>query len=304
MKRYPAVIMATALVPWDENFRFIKDIFIKQIEHLCSHDIQNIYLFGTAGEGYAVNSRQFEEITRCFSDLAKSLHFIPMVGLIDLSAARMSEKLETAYSMGIREFQFSLPSWGRLNDMEVDAFFEALPGSYPDCTFLNYNLGRTKRFLEPSELFRLAERHSNFAAVKYTRGLPEDFDAIAASGTPLQFFVTEQNFMELSRLTECGLLMSVGNTDLERAKKFVGLCNEGRHAEARHHLDIFLAILNKLKEAVDFNAIDSAYDKLFTKLAVDEFPLRLLPPYQYATDETFYSFKKAVMSILRQNPAD
>jgi dihydrodipicolinate synthase/N-acetylneuraminate lyase len=298
MKRYPAVIMATALVPWDIDFKFDRIPFTKQIEHLCNHDIRNIYLFGTAGEGYAVNNRQFEEITRCFADLAKTLGFTPMVGLIDLSVSRMVEKLEMAYSMGIREYQFSLPSWGQLNDLEIDSFFDSLLGSYPDCTFLNYDLARTKRFLEPGELFRLAERHSNFAAVKYTRGLSEDFSEIASSGTPLQFFVTEQNFMELSRLTECGLLMSVGNTDLERANEFVKFCQEGRHDEAQVHLDIFLQIRDKLMEAVDFKAIDSAYDKLYTKLAVDEFPLRLLPPYEYASDEKFITFKEAVKSFL------
>ncbi|MBN2883812.1 MAG: dihydrodipicolinate synthase family protein [Clostridia bacterium] len=298
MKRYPAVIMATAVVPWDADCNFERIPFTKQVEHLCNHGVRNIYLFGTAGEGYAVNNRQFKEITHCFADLAKTLGFTPMVGLIDLSVPRMVEKLEIAYSMGVREYQFSLPSWGPLNDHEVDSFFKSLLGSYPDCTFLNYDLGRTKRFLEPRELFRLAEKHSNFAAVKYTRGLPEDFNEIASSGTPLQFFVTEQNFMELSRLTECGLLMSVGNADLKRAVRFVKLCHEGCHGEAQVHLDIFMQIRDKLKEAVDFQAIDSAYDKLFTKLAVEEFPLRLLPPYQFASDEKFNTFRQAVNSIL------
>ncbi len=298
MKRYPAVIMATALIPWDIDYNFMENLFIKQIEHLCSHNIRNIYLFGTAGEGYAVNNSQFEEITSIFAKLSGVLGFNPMVGLIDLSVSRMNEKLEIAHSLGIREFQFSLPSWGQLNDIEVDNFFDTLLGDHPDCTFLNYNLGRTKRFLEPSELFRQARRHKNLAAVKYTRGLPEDFSEIASSETEIQFFVTEQNFMELSRLTECGLLMSVGNTDLDRANEFVSLCHAGRHSEAQKHLDLFLQVRDKLKEAVNFHAIDSAYDKLYTKLAVEEFPLRLLPPYEYASDEAFGSFRSAVLSIL------
>ena len=104
--------------------------------------------------------------------------------------------------------------------------------------------------------------------------------------------------MELSKLTECGLLMSVGNVDLERAKEFVKLCHAGLHNEAQPYLDLFLQVRDKLKETVDFKAIDSAYDKLYTKLSVEDFPLRLLPPYQYSTDDAFLEFKKSVELIL------
>lgn len=298
MKRYPSVIMATAVVPWDENYKFQKNIFNKQLEHLAEHKLKNIYLFGTAGEGYAVNNRQFKDIAVTFADTSKALGTTPMVGLIDFSVSRMVEKLEIAYDLGIREFQFSLPSWGALNDVEIENFFKTFLGSYPDCTFLNYNLGRTKRFLEPEELFKLAKKHKNFAAVKYTRGSTDDFNKIANSGTPLQFFVTEQNFFELSKQTECGLLMSVGNADLEMARKFVYLCQNGNHTEASVLLETFLNIRDKLKEAVNFKAIDSAYDKLYTKLSIDDFPLRLLPPYQYTSDENFREFSNAVKLIL------
>jgi len=304
MKRYDSGIMATALIPWDEDFNFMRKTFLRQVEHLNYNGIKHIYLFGTAGEGYGINNSQFSEIVKCFSDSAASLDFEPMVGLIDLSVPRMVEKLEYAYSLGIREFQFSLPSWGPLNDTEVDDFFKSLLGQYPDCRFLNYNLGRTKRFLEPRELFRLAEKYPNFCAVKYTRGLPDDFTKIASSGTELQFFVTEQNFMELSQVTECGLLMSVGNINLQMAHEFVKLCMEGKHDKAKTLLETMLRIRTELKNTIDFNAIDSAYDKLYTKYNIPEFPLRLLPPYQYASDKAFGRFRNAVDSILFENPFD
>jgi hypothetical protein len=40
--------------------------------------------------------------------------------------------------------------------------------------------------------------------------------------------------------------------------------------------------------------IDSAYDKMLWKLCDERFPLRLLPPYQGATDEGFRQFAEAV----------
>lgn len=300
MKRYEAVIMATAVIPWDSDFRFMKDLFTRQVELLVDNDINNIYLFGTAGEGYAVTERQFDEISGYFAELSNTLGFTPMAGLIDLSVARMKEKLEIAYRHGIREFQFSLPSWGQLNDLEVDMFFDSLLPVYPDCRFLNYNLGRAKRFLEPEELFQLAKKHENFAAVKHTRGLDEDYRKISASKTPLQFFVTEQNFMEMSKVTECGLLMSVGNVDLKAVNGFFRKCLAGKHADALSHLEYFMKVRAGLKKAVDFQAIDSAYDKLYTRLNIPEFPLRLLPPYQYADDKAFKAFQELFLSLKQQ----
>jgi hypothetical protein len=36
---------------------------------------------------------------------------------------------------------------------------------------------------------------------------------------------------------------------------------------------------------------DGAYDKLIAKLALPEFPLRLLPPYESSTDEGYRQYR-------------
>lgn len=298
-KRYPAVMMATALIPWDVNFNFMPEVFEKQVNHMISGGLKHIYLFGTAGEGYAVSNRQFETIVRLFSGLMASDGLFPMVGLVDMSVSRMKEKLEIAYSYGIREFQFSLPNWGALNNDEIFSFFNALLPAYPDCRFLNYNLGRTKRLLEPEELFQLAIIHPNFAAVKQTRGEESDLAAISASGTPLQFFVTERNFFNLSKMTECGLLMSICNIDLALAKKFFNSCQSGDYITSESILDTLWNVRNSMIESISFPAIDGVYDKLYTKYNIPEFPLRLLPPYQYATDETYKKFAVSADVLLK-----
>ena len=300
-KRYPQVMMATALVPWDENYKFMPHVFEKQVNHMIDGGLRHIYLFGTAGEGYAVGNRQYKTIVRLFSDLMEKDGLHPMVGLVDMSVSRMKEKLEIAYAMGIREFQFSLPCWGALNNGEIFNFFDALLPEYPDCRFLNYNLKRTKRFLEPEELFELAELHPNFCAVKHTRVEENDIAAIASSGTPLQFFVTEKNFMNLSKLTECGLLMSISNTDLGMAKTFFDACVGKNHEAAVNIMDIFWEIRCRMIDSVNFPAIDGVYDKLYTKYNVNEFPLRLLPPYQYASDEVYMNFKATADSLIKQS---
>ncbi len=40
--------------------------------------------------------------------------------------------------------------------------------------------------------------------------------------------------------------------------------------------------------------IDGAYDKMFSKIADPQFPLRLLPPYGYAKEESFVEFVRYV----------
>ncbi len=298
-KRYPQVMMATALVPWDENYKFMPKVFELQVNHMVENGLRHIYLFGTAGEGYAVNLRQYKTIVKLFTEMMKKDGLYPMVGLVDMSVSRMKEKLEIAYNMGIREFQFSLPCWGALNNDEVFRFFNALLPEYPDCKFLNYNLKRTKRFLEPEELFLLAELHTNFCAVKHTRVDENDIAGITSSGTPLQFFVTEKNFLNMSELTECGLLMSISNTDLGMAKVFFDACVNGDRKTAGEIMDVFWEIRSKMIESIKFSAIDGVYDKLYTKYSVNEFPLRLLPPYQSASEEVYLKFKRTADKLTK-----
>jgi hypothetical protein len=49
-------------------------------------------------------------------------------------------------------------------------------------------------------------------------------------------------------------------------------------------------ILKKLIEIVGTGKIDGAYDKMFSKVLDNDFPLRLLPPYQGCDDEKFRQF--------------
>lgn len=178
-----------------------------------------------------------------------------------------------------------------MNNEEVFGFFDTLLNDYPDCKFLNYNLKRTGRFLEPEELFKLAELHSNFCAIKHTRVDDSDISAISSSCTPLQFFVTEKNFLRLSEKTECGLLMSISNINLDLARDFYEACVKRDFVAAGKIMDIFWEARSAMIDSVEFRAIDGVYDKLYTKYNISEFPLRLLPPYQCASEEVFKKFK-------------
>ena len=68
MKRYEKCILATCPVPWDENYDFSEGIFRDQLRLISGNGTKHIYIFGTAGEGYAVTDSQFARITEVFSD--------------------------------------------------------------------------------------------------------------------------------------------------------------------------------------------------------------------------------------------
>mgnify|MGYP003344658315 CR=1 FL=1 len=61
MKRFPGGLMSTCVIPWDAEYRLIENQFRQSIRQELQ-GTQHLYVFGTAGEGYAVSDRQFDQI--------------------------------------------------------------------------------------------------------------------------------------------------------------------------------------------------------------------------------------------------
>jgi len=297
-KRYDKCILATACIPWDSNYKLDELAFEHEINHLIKHNITHIYLFGTAGEGYSVNNQQFATLVQKFVKLMDKTNLFPMVGIIELSPDRANEKIDIAYSYGIRDFQFSLPPWHELTYDEIVEFMNQILPKYPDCRFVNYNTLRTKRFIEPDELFNLAKLYENFVGVKYTRGTKQDFEKISNKDTPLQFFLTEKNFAKLSETTNCSLLISIGNLDLDLTNEFYLKCISNRHSEITDYINKINIIHDAMFKIVNTKIIDGAYDKLYVKYNLPNFPIRLLKPYKYVSEEQFNEFRKVVRATL------
>lgn len=296
-KRYRCGILATCCVPWNADFTFAEEVFRRQVRHLIAHGVRDLYIFGTAGEGYAVTDRQFDEITRVFLDETHDEGVQTMVGVISLSLATVIERIERARAMGARRFQLSLPSWGGLRDSELDVFFRETCGRFPDCAFLHYNLMRAQRLITPSEYGRLAERHPNLVATKNSTTDAERLRGLLTEAPQLQHFITETGFAEAAMMGQCGLLISVANTNLALARAYfeagrrrdgTALAETGR--EARE------IIAELLKLAGPEVHMDGAFDKLFCRVNDPQFPLRLLPPYASVGDDTFEQFRKLLFT--------
>ena len=297
-KRYRPCILATCCVPWDEQFALNEEVFRRSVRHLIAQGIRDLYIFGTAGEGYAVTESQFDEVTRVFLDETSADGVQGMVGLISLSLPTVIERIERAHGMGARRFQLSLPSWGALRDGEMETFFRETCGRFPGCEFLHYNLMRTGRIITGTEYGRLAEQYPNLVATKNSTADEARLTRLMTEAPQLQHFITEGGFAKAALMGECGFLISFTSTNFTRAADYF---HAGRERDAEKLAAIsrdFEGLINAFKEAVGDSAhMDGAFDKMFCRIHDAAFPLRLLPPYESVSDERFNRY----VALMRKN---
>lgn len=287
--RFPRCILGACCIPWDHDERLNEQVFRRHVRTLLRQGTRHLYIFGTAGEGYAVSAGEFDYIVSCFVEEMRAHGAEPMVGIVDLSLATMRERIERTAVKGVRQFQISLPSWGALSNQEIDRFFTAICDSFPECKFLHYNTARANRQLTAVEYGRLAERHSNLVATKVTTSSTLELAALTHHAPTLRHFVTEPGFAYASLFGAVGLLISYASTNWNAARAYFEAACAGRVDELlsyQSQLDAVLTSLQELAAAEGFH-MDGAFDKLFAKLHQPEFPLTLRSPYVGASDATF-----------------
>jgi dihydrodipicolinate synthase/N-acetylneuraminate lyase len=258
---------------------------------LATNLSRHLYIFGTAGEGYAVSDTQFRRVAACFAGCAAAHQVRPMIGIISLSLTTIIERIEFGRGLGIREFQLSLPSWGALNDGEVDRFFSETCDQFPDCQFLHYNLARTKRVLTATDYLRLIDRHPNLVAVK--TGISDPQIVAELIKVPrLRFYFTEFGYAAARKLgADCGLLISLSSVNPHLAREYVQ-GGDQRREELIPDLHSILVALQKI--AGDRFHMDGGYDKLLWSVHDPDFQLRMLPPYAGPEPEDAATFRRSL----------
>lgn len=283
LPRYPQAILVSCEIPWDEKEQLLEDVFRREVRWVLAAGFNHLYVFGTAGEGYAVDTARFQDIVRLFWEETQGPDVHPMVGVIALSTAQFVERLGFAHDAGFRTFQICLPSWGALSDAEVDTFFKDVCGAFPDSRFLHYNLGRARRLLAGRDYRRIADRVPNLAATKNTLTSAAD---LLRHAPDLQHFLGERNFAEGCLYGECSLLASLGLTIPHRIKAYfaAGVRGDVDRLFRLHH-DLLRFQQDIIEPLVAESRIDGAYDKALVKMGgFDAMPLRLLSPYQGLSD--------------------
>lgn len=293
--RYKRTVLGTVCLPWRDDFSLDEERFTRTVGRLVAAGLPDLYLFGTAGEGYAVTETVFRRVVELFAGAMEDAGgAAPMVGIVSLSLPTMIERIAFCRSLGVRTFQFSLPAWQAVNDAEMARVFAEICGRFEDCQFLHYNLMRSGRMLRGHHYAPLAERHTNLVATKYGGGDPRVISGLLNEAPQLRHFFTEAGYFSGAPLGPCGLLTSLSSSNPARARAYM---EAGANGEWERFAALYaeLAGMHRaLMAAVGDSSIDGAYDKIFLRLDDAGFPLSLLPPYTAASLEAYEAYRAAL----------
>ncbi len=299
--RLSPCILGTVCIPWRDDGEFAEATFRRATRCLIESGLNNLYIFGTAGEGHAVTTTLFRRIATAFHDEMRNGGVLCQLGVIAQSVPQVRERIDIGLDLGFRSFQISLPSWGELNDHELFGFFDDILGSYPGAQFLHYNTARALRRVTPAEYGRIATAHNNLVATKVPAQTLGDILALFRHAPQVCHFFTELEFACAGLFGACGFLISLASLNPLRAKEFYQAVVRRDLPEVAE----FARELGLVREIVmgTFNSgqhMDAAYDKTFLRALVPDVPLRLLPPYQGTSDEEFEHFMEL---LARRVPA-
>jgi dihydrodipicolinate synthase/N-acetylneuraminate lyase len=299
--RYHQAVLVSCQMPWDERENLVEKTFREEIRVTLRRGFHDLYIFGTAGEGYAVDTARFRQAVRIFAEETLKPGVFPQVGVIGLSTANVNERVALAYDAGFRFFQISLPCWQAVNDRELMIFFRDVCGAFPDAQFLHYNLARTKRVLEASDYRRLADEIPNLVATKNTGTNHMTTAALMQQVPEIQHFFSETQFPVGCQFGECSLLSSFGHLFPARTQEFFQYGRNRQLEALQQLLKRYLIIIEDLLAPTrGRNWIDGAYDKMWVRLSGIDFPLRLLSPYESLPDDIV----DAVRNVLQEKHAD
>jgi dihydrodipicolinate synthase/N-acetylneuraminate lyase len=281
--RYPSTVMVSVVCPWDDDEQLDESVFRREIRHALDAGFRRIYVFGTAGEGYAVDSARFRRVIEVFGAELEGTDATPMVGVIGLSTANVLERLAVAYELGFREFQVSLPAWSVLSDDEVVTYLSEVCGAYPDAAFMHYNTARVGRIVDGALYRRLVDAIPNLVATKTMTSDAGVVAGVVREAPELMHFLTEQTIAMGSLHGEVALLGTFGGLAPQKSWAIVEAANAGRHREAAE-IGAWFARLSDvvLGPFMTDRRVDGAYDKLIERLSpgLEDFPLRMLSPYR------------------------
>lgn len=293
MTRWEFDTLVPTVTPWNSDGTLDEASLRRQVQRQIDAGLLDLYIFGTAGEGYAVTDAQFLQVTEVFVDEAKAGGAEPMVGIISLSTNTMIDRIEACRRLGVVRYQISMPAWAALRDPEVDTFFEEILGSFRDLEFLHYNVARSKRQLTGVEYGRLAQRHPNLVASKQSSdSMRQIASSIEAAPTMRHYFV-DGGFAYGRLIGDCGLLTSLTLCNPDRMHAFVA-------AGRRRDVDTLITMQQELRRLTDglihvtqgVGLIDGAYDKIVWQMHDPSFPTRLLPPYDALEDGMSHKYRE------------
>ena len=104
-------ILGTACIPWTDREEFAEELFRRSVRDLLARGLPDLYIFGTAGEGHAVDNQLFRAVAAAFLDEMRDGDGLCELGVIGLSVPQIKERIQIGLELGYDAFQISFPSW-------------------------------------------------------------------------------------------------------------------------------------------------------------------------------------------------
>lgn len=293
-KRFPRLQLCAACVPWTQDNQLDVPLFRKGVRLLCQQGAGSIYLFGTAGEGYAVDRSQYLQIVSAFMEEMRSFpQVIPMVGVISMSMTEAMERIRLAGELGVKYFQISFPNWGAVSNEEAMIFFKTVCGAFPEYRFMHYNNAlRSRKRLAPADYKRLAQEIPNLVAVKFIAPSFDEIQQFAALDLPIRVFFLEYAYgYGCMTYSEFGYLASITNCSYKIMRAYYEAGKNRDWETIRKIHEDFPVVYDALFSNCPGDKIDSSYDKMFLQFSIPEFPARILPPYVGCSQDQVDAFK-------------
>src|SRR5438045_9702842 len=102
MPRYHQGALVSCEIPWDEQENLLEDVFREEVRGAIAHGFRNVYVFGTAGEGDAVDTARFRRVVDIFWEETRGDGAHAGVGVIACARAAVLEPLAFAVQSGLR----------------------------------------------------------------------------------------------------------------------------------------------------------------------------------------------------------
>ncbi len=286
---------------WKADYSFDRDSFVNAIDLIKSYDKFALYFGCTASEGHSFSREMLLDTAKLFAEQMKGYAHHYFVGLIGLSLAEMIERVDALKAIGIKGFMFALPSWGVLRSpVESYDFVNRLCAAHRDCNFIFVQHRAQHNAPLPPDLKVLEEKNPNLVAVKQGGHAYVDARYSAALETPLSMveYYLDYAWTYANLYFDPSFMPSTISCSYRRTidfyeaglRKDIALCTE---------IDKEIQKADQLMaELFPMDRIDGAYDKMWLKMSIPDYPLRLYPPYECFSDELFEEYRDRMKQLL------
>src|SRR5207244_12503939 len=95
--RYPQAILVACPSPWNEAYELDTEIFRAEVRRVLAAGFNHVYVFGTGGEGYAVDTPRFRAVVDLFREETRDHSDVhTVVSVIGLSTPEVAARLRSA----------------------------------------------------------------------------------------------------------------------------------------------------------------------------------------------------------------